>query len=277
MIAGMNTETNHETLTLHLDGVKSDGGDVRLAVFAEKLSTLRVALQETDKFLYGIDTPTIDFLVTNLSHKSPAAVSIAAQPNGIIAEHQGRVFSHFSELLAKITSGAYVVASANHQLLTSLKDLISGYGKKYQQMWLSFKGETVAAVSDETLENLKQLLAKRYTSIGSIKGTIKKYNSQADKKTFHLSLFIGGQVKCFFEEDLLAKASAAVEKNVTIHGLLKYQEGDFFPYEVSVRDIEIMEPDASYQTLSGLIGTAKGITGGQSSEEFIKNIRNDWH
>ncbi len=258
-----------------MDGLPSDAGDVRLGVLSDKMDSLRRSLQATDKYLYGLDKNTVDFLVSNLTHSSPTAISLRTQPIKNFEEHQQEIFLHFSQVVASITQGVYR-ATANHYLLECLKELIGGMGKNYSNMWLSFRGEVVANVTSETVVNLEKLLAKNYTSIGSIKGAIKKYNGQSEQKSFHIYPAIGARVKCIFEDSLLEKASGAVEQNVIVHGILKYQEGDFSPYEVFVDSIEVLPPNKPLGDLSSF-QSSEDATDGKSSVEFIKNLRNGWH
>lgn len=275
----MNTQAgSQEKLTLHLEGLPEDGGDVRLNIFADKLSALKTALHATDKFLHGFAEESVDFLVADLTHNSPAAISITAQTHGLHPTFPQEIFEYFSGLMGKLSQKTGVTTLVpNLRLLTSIKALVSGYGKKYSGMWFSGNAETLAIVNAETLTNIEQQLIKRHHSIGSVRGVIQRYNSEAKEKSFHLTTPLGQSIKCKFDESQREQASSAVEKNVIIHGFLTYWDGDYFPCEVNVRRIEIIEPDDSLQTLTGLIGSAKAITEGQLSNEFIKNIRNGWH
>lgn len=268
---------NQEALTIHIDGAPSDGGDVRLSVFVSKLDDFRSALQEVDKYLYGLNKNTVEFLVSDLSHSSPAAVSVHMQPNGNVLAHQDQIFSYFSSLIADITSGKYRAATASYYLLTKLNELASGVGDKFTRMWLSYKNEVSAVISIETQENLKILLAKQYIAVGSIKGRMEIYHGHGKEKFFYIYPLIGNRIKCVFNDDHREQASKAVDQNVTVSGRLKYLEGDFFPTEVSVENIEIHDSDSELQTLSGLIGSVEKGDPNSTSIEKIKRIRDGWH
>lgn len=269
-------QDTQETLTLHMDGLPSDGGDMRLAVFSEKLNALRMALQKTDEFLGGGDS-ALDFLVSDLKHESPSQVGVRAQSIDANIERQQQVFQYFSSLIAEVSSDAYKTAAAGHSVLLALKDLIGGYGQKYHGMWLSYRGQVVSRVSIETIEHINDLLEKKYTSLGSVKGRVEKYNSHGEAKNFHIFPAIGGRVKCIFNDDQKEITGEFVNKNAIVHGILKYREGDFFPYEVIVQSMEKIESDDKLQTLTGLYGIAPGATGNLDAVEFIKNNRNGWH
>lgn len=275
----MGTErTIKDALTIHIDGAPSDGGDVRLSIFVNKLDEFRAALQEADKYLYGINKNTVDFLVSNLTHNSPAAVSIQMQPNGDPLVHQDQIFTYLSELIAEITSGKYRAASASYYLLTKLNELTSGVGDKFSKMWLSYKNEVAAVISIETQVNLRALLAKQYTSIGTIKGKMEIYHGHGKEKFFYVYPLVGERVKCVFGDSHTEIASRAVEQTVTVVGSLKYLEGEFFPSEVCVQSIEINPPNEELDTLSGLLGVVnKAGDNTELSVDVIKRIRDGWH
>lgn len=275
----MKTEhTKSEALTIHIDGALSDGGDVRLSIFVNKLDEFRAALQEADKYLYGLNKNTVEFLVSNLTHNSPAAVSIQMQPNGDPLAHQDQIFTYLSELIADITSGKYRTASASYYLLTKLNELTNGIGDKFSKMWLSYRNEVAAVISIETQVNLRALLAKQYNSIGTIKGKMEIYHGHGKEKFFYVYPLIGERVKCIFSDSHTEVAAKAVEKNVTVVGTLKYLEGEFFPSEVFVQTIEINPPDEDLSSMSSLLGIVR--ENGDNTEisvDIIKSIRDGWH
>jgi len=267
----------NDELTLHIDGMASNGGDVDLSVFVNKLDSLRLALQETDKHLLGMNKNSVDFLVKNLSHNSPSAITIGIQPSYYISEHQNNIFTYFSNLLADVTSGKYKSASANYQMLKRFKELASGLGDKFSSMWFTKNQETVAVINIETVLVLNDLLSKQYRAYGSIKGIVKKYNSASKDKFFYIFPILGDEVKCFFDDNLIETASKIMEGNVTVKGMMTYLEGEFFPSEIKVDAIEQSEDGESLTKLTSLFGVEKKVTGDSTSVDFIKESRRGWH
>ena len=155
------TKKINDGLTLHIDGIASNGGDVDLSVFVNKLDSLRLALQESDKHLLGMNKSSVDFFVTDLNHSSPSAITIGIKPSDNILEYQSDVFNYFSNLVANITSGTYRPASANYKTLDKLTELATGIGDKFSSMWFTRNNETVAVVNFETLSALNDLLSKK--------------------------------------------------------------------------------------------------------------------
>lgn len=271
------TQNINNELTLHIDGTPSNGGDIDLSVFVNKLDNLRMALQETDKYLLGMNKNSVDFFVTDLSHDSPCAITLGSKPTNNLFEHQSSIFSSFTKLIADITSGNYVPASANYQTLKKLSELASGLGDKFSSMWFSSNEKTVAVINTETLSILNSLLSKQYRAYGSVKGRIMGYNSASKEKYFYIYPIVGGRVKCIFDESIRENASKMVENNVTVSGTVSYLEGEFFPSEIKVHLIEKHDPDIELASLTSLVGIEKDITENKPSEIFIKEVRNGWN
>lgn len=266
----------NDELTLHIDGTLSNGGDVDLSVFVNKLDSLRLALQETDKHLYGMNKSSVDFFVTDLNHNSPCAVTLGIKPSDNIFEHHSNIFSRFTSLIADVTSKKYKPATASYQTLKKLTELANGIGDKYSSMWFTRNQETVAVINIETLAELNDLLSKQYTSFGSVKGKVKQYSSASKDKFFYIYPMLGGRTKCIFDEALIDQASKVVESNVTVHGTISYLEGEFFPSEIKVHSIETHESDDSLTKLSNLSGIQENLTGDLTSVDFVKEVRNGW-
>lgn len=272
-----NVQKINDELTLHIDGIASNGGDVDLSVFANKLDSLRLALQETDKHLLGMNKSSVDFFVTDLNHSSPSAITIGMKPSDNIFEHQSNIFDYFSNLVADITSGKYRPASANYQTLKKLSELASGIGDKFSSMWFTRHQETVAVVNFETLSALNDLLSKQYKSYGSVKGKVKLYSSASKDKCFYIFPLLGGRVKCIFDDDLIDTASKIVESCVTVNGTISYLEGEFFPSEIKVHTIELHDIDSNLTSLSSLLGAEENATGDLTSVDFVKEARDGWN
>lgn len=266
----------NDELTLHIDGITSNGGDIDLSVFVMKLDNLRIALNESDKFLFGINKNSVDFFVTDLKRSSPSAITFGFKPVSIISDHQSNIFSYISNLIADITSGGYKPATANYKTLKSLTDLAGGIGDKFSSMWFSRNEKTVAVINTETLTTLNGLLSKQYHSFGAVKGKVKGYNSASKEKYFYVYPLIGSRVKCIFDDNFVSEASKIIEGNVTVNGLVSYLEGEFFPSEVKVSSIEEHANDDDLISLSSLIGIENNITNNATSVEFVKEVRDGW-
>jgi len=111
---------------------------------------------------------------------------------------------------------------------------------------------------------------------GEIMGCLEHVNIHGQENVFYIYPVIGpASVRCVFPVELLTDVSKAVSKKgtrVIVSGSLKYEKQKTYPYEVVVKKIRIIKED-DLPKLRDLVGLATDITGGLSSEEFIRKIR----
>lgn len=266
--------SNQPTLTLHMEGLAEDSGDLKLGVFIDKLKLLKSALREADRILHGADVQSIDLLVADLTHNSPAAVTLRAAPV-VPAKSVNEVFQYFARTVGDLSSRGRGLGNTSVYLLEKILELCNGYGDNFSRMWLSDGTNTLAGFDSITRESVVAALGRTIYSIGSVKGSVERYNGHGDRKYFYVYPLLGGRVKCLFDDELRRDAAAAVEHTVVVHGRLFYHEGQFFPYQIQVDNIEVTG-EASAK-LASLIGSVPDATGDQSSVDFIKDNRNEWH
>lgn len=84
------------------------------------------------------------------------------------------------------------------------------------------------------------------------------------------------KVTCNFPHELRDLALEAVNHYVLVEGMFKYRHGSAYPYSVSVSHLEIYSETGTSQ-LSDLCGIAPNATGGLTSEDFVRQMRDsDW-
>jgi hypothetical protein len=72
------------------------------------------------------------------------------------------------------------------------------------------------------------------------------------------------------------KAIASVNKMVRVTGARHFKENASFPYAIDVSDFEPLMPDSQLAKLSQLRGVAPNATGNMKSEDFVRQLRDDW-
>jgi len=263
---------------MHIDGVTDFGGDVKLAHFIEKLSALRAGLIEADHIISGASQATVDYLVSDLSHSSPAAVTLKPFPIADNGADPVGIINFFVQCIDEIRRLKIRPNRVTENLLASIKKLVSGAEGTYERAWLKTSEGRSAALDRETSTAIDALLVNlTRKSLGSIKGVVKKYFGVGERPYFKIFPAIGNvEIKCLFPPNLIDKASSAVEHTATVEGELHYTEGEFWPFEVKVRDIRVHKKDSELPTLMSLFGAVPNATGEMSAVEFIRFNRNGW-
>lgn len=263
-------------LRLHIEGVDELGGDVRLGSFIEKLSALKGALAETANRGDDGRDRKIDFLVSNLSHNSPAMVEITAVSSDN-SRSPAEVVSNFLDFIRGAKTRTIPVDAGNAKLVDSLRKLVAGAGERFDRLWIDGPDIAPIVLDQAVAQALDDALPDVRREIGSVKGTVKRYSGVGKRPYFKIVPLVGDtEIKCHFPQELLELAAASVEHNATIEGELKSYEGDLWPHEVAVRSIFIHPADEQLPSLTELSGIAPNATGELSAADFVRGLRSEW-
>ena len=262
-------------MRLHIEGVDELGNDVRLGHFLEKLAALKAALAETGRLAAPRDAK-VDFLVSNLTHSSPAMIELSAID---LEETQAAslVVDKFLTYVRQAVDRTLEADSRHARLVKELRTLAAGRGERFKRLWLDGPAIAPIVFDDAVAKALDDALPDVVRQLGSVKGTIKRYSGVGKKPYFKLVPPTGEvEIRCVFPVEMMERAASAVEHNATVDGELKSYEGDFWPHEITVRSIEIHPADEELPTLTSLAGSAPGATGEQSTMDFVRGLRGEW-
>ena len=259
-----------------MEGLDALGGDVRLGSFIEKLAALKAALAETAHLLAAKAGGSVDFLVSDLSHNSPAMVEVTAIASSPTAK-PAVVVNEFLSFVAGVRDREVEALSSQAKLVGHLRKLAAGTGERIERLWIDGPGVSPIVFDAAVAKALDDALPDVRREIGSVKGVVKRYSGVGKQPYFKIVPPVGGfEIKCVFPADLLEKAAASVEHNATVEGELKSYEDDLWPHEIKVRAIEIHPIDDALPRLSELANVAPSATGEQSVAEFVRGLRNEW-
>lgn len=109
---------------------------------------------------------------------------------------------------------------------------------------------------------------------GSFSGFVDAVNVHSDA-IFYLYPPTGPtRIPCSFERHtLLDGVRQALERNTRVEGQLEFAEGSPFPIKLYAEKLEVSPTLDQLPTLRELWGTAKGLTGGNGSVEFVRALR----
>jgi hypothetical protein len=146
----------------------------------------------------------------------------------------------------------------------------TGLHLTYQNEHLEVTGELATAV--------KELLGEDEIMEESMTGMLEMLNLHGRRKMFRIYPMVGPtKVDCYFPHRLEEKSIMGINRYVNVEGKFKYKRRFPYPYEVRVTGLEIYPNQNTLPSLQELCGIAPNATGGLSSEEFVKRIRdNDW-
>jgi len=261
-----------DLITLSMEGRIEDDKHVLLPAFVDKLDSLKKMLNQYDAALSGKQTS--NFRVVNLSHSSPATIVLQAVPQeeGMIVSE---TVSGLIDTVKKITSGE-VPDNIDYSLLSKFKDFGKGLGTSISYLSLA-AGENVAYIGKEFNDQIDIALSEEEVCHGSVEGLLEAINIHDEKNTFNIYPLVGAsRVLCHFPSHLHDDAINAVDRKISVTGLLTYRRGEAFPSSVEVSSIEIYPVEDDLPAFDDLFGIAPNATGHLSSEDFIRDLRNNW-
>jgi hypothetical protein len=267
------------TITVRLVGAESDNRDVRFSEFITQLDAIKTALKETETFITGAERHVLDYKIVNLTHQSPSELELEPiLPPGFNPLYADRILKGFTTELRRIRQQSKLIGRPDMGRLSAYREIGPKKKSHLAEVDIGLRHVTVqreARIDKQFKENLKHILGPDERMYGSISGRLEYVNMHSVRK-FRLYPTIGPKrVNATFSEDIREQVRAGVDRYVTVFGELKYKTWDQFPYEVNAKKIDVHEADKDLPTLYDLKGIAPNLTGGLSSVEWVRNMRDE--
>lgn len=85
-------------------------------------------------------------------------------------------------------------------------------------------------------------------------------------------------VKCYFKDDIVSDLIGALDRFIAVRGDCFYREDakQGMPYKIMVNSIEVLPKSEDLPDWDDIAGIAPDLTGGLSSEEYVRRQRDEW-
>lgn len=263
-----------DRITLIIEGLPEDDGQVRLGVFMSQLQNLSATITKIDREANDGKAATY-FRIAELSYKSPVRVVLEPQalPNHAYAGHA--IIESLIRVTTALENGSDL-SGLDADLLEDIRNLGRPVGKSVKNTTLLFNDHRFD-LTPKVAVKVEEALAVDDECEGAIEGMLEQINLHLGANVFHIYPEIGPRkVTCKFPSKLLDDAVFAVGKRVEIFGTLHYRNGASFPHEISVSQIEALPPESELPDWDDLRGRAPDATGKLSSEAFVRELRDGW-
>lgn len=272
---GMMQGERRGRLTVTMVGERTDDDALRFADFIQQLDSVRKALKETCRIRLPDAAKEVEFRVTELSRSSPTTVVLEmdGQPG---ADDMGEAaFAAFVDDGAQIERGERP-RGYDGKALSAFQEMGSRLGKRVPRMDISANGRTVP-FSARLHHSVGALLGPKQYAYGSITGKLEHINIHRRQNIFTVYPIAGKTdgVRCHFGKALLEDAAGAVNRYVEVVGKLTYNTIDPHPEEISCTSIHVYPEVDVPPRLADLQGIAPDATGKLSSEEFVRELRDE--
>ena len=266
---------NRQKITLRLEGPDKNDNHLELSVFAEKvrhfLDFLRSSMKDSD-------ADGVVFHVVHLSHSSPVTIECEPIGKGLLPSNAVDAIGNNLKLVEAentrnlsnpVLSAMELLASLNPENVTRAE--INAIGGDDGDI-------RVYKLDDRFREKLGNARRLEEMVISTIDGKLEQINIHNNANTFRIypSLPIASSVSCKFPQELLEHVQSALGSFVSVSGECFYRPDAPFPYKIKVQEMRILPPSSELPSLSELRGIAPEATGGKSSEQFVRELRDSW-
>jgi len=251
-----------------------DDGRVRFGPFMNQLQHLSGTITKLDREASNGKVATV-YRIAELSYESPARVvlepqALPKQPyvGHAIVESLGRV--------ASALENGSDLSGLDADLLEDIRALAKPVGKSVGNVTLLFNDHRFD-LTPQVATKVDEALAVDEKCEGALEGMLEQINLHHGANVFYIYPDVGPRkLTCHFPSKLYDDAISAVGRRVEVYGTLHYRSGATFPHQVAVNAIEPFPPESELPDWDDLWGRAPDITGGLSSEVFIRELRDGW-
>jgi hypothetical protein len=266
--------TDDDKITLIIEGLPEDDGQVRLGAFMSQLQNLNATITKLDREASD-GKVAVQYRIAELSYKSP--VRVVLEPHALPRRPDtGMAIVQSLARVAQAFERDADLSGLDADLLEDIRGLARPVGKSVANVTLLF--------NDHRFDLTERVAAKADTALavdeeceGAIEGMLEQINLHHGANVFYIYPEIGPRkLTCHFPSKLYDDAVSAVGRRVEVSGTLHYRSGATFPHQVAVTSIEAFPPEGELPDWDDLRGRAPDATGELSSEAFVRELRNGW-
>jgi len=259
-------------LRLHVEG---EPGAVPFDVFVRVLNRSRLILDELDVAISASHQRCLDWRIVDLGIASADAVIEARAPKGA-PELPVLVASGFIDGLNAVDqpNGGVYPAYFSEQALKRVKGIARDFSSDAASGFCAedLDRKLVGRLTPRAAPNVSQLLAPRYSAIGSVIGTLEVISIHR-RATYHIyEARTKRAVRCDFDSAELDAVKDALGRRVVVEGTVKRNaNGDAISIQQPA--LQILPSADELPTTSMIAGLVPDFTGDLTAGEYVKTLR----
>lgn len=260
-------------ITLEI-GNDTEGKNVRLADFVTELTRFTEVAGHAEEVISGRSTRTIYYRVINLTHSSPASVTLEACVKDPRFDIREGTLKEISNTMTKLKKGEEIKGSDRFDLVDSMRNFSDPVGTKISHLRVIFGGKNEINIDNEFKARAALYVAPEESCESTARGMLDIINIHGHDRVFWLYPEIGpNKIQCIFPDKLFDKARMALGMRVEVTGMFKYKVNAPYAHLAEVEDLIVLPLDDELPTFKDLFGIDPDMTNGLSSEDYIRKIR----
>ncbi len=242
-------------------------GDLTLEGLVRELNSVSRALEAVDHALH--QKKASEFYVVDARHNSPLCLAIEGTARDLHSDTTATMAEtvHLIECLKRQTWPSRY----SSELKQIVKKVFRGLGKHVERIDITWQGKS----QNLTFKDLEPRTRGTYSYNSSVTGRVEYLDLHNQANSFKIYPIAGAEsLLCKFKLDQKEVVLAAIDRIVTVTGRFKHKLGAMHPHQITVESLEI--PTPSEFKLDKLRGCAPDLTGDLSSEEYVRQLREEW-
>ena len=264
------------SVTFVLRSFDGEDRNLRFADFVGQCDAFRKALICTESIVTQ-RTASFDWKVVEMTYSSPATITVESElpkEQSNFPDQRPRVVQRFLDNWHTLTEEKRVPEDLDRQTLDAYKT-VSGYVRQGRlRATIKNSGQLSIEVSGDVEQLIEKTLEQETTALGSVKGTLEYLNIHAQSRDIRIYPKLGpNRIEGRIPVKMISLAGEAIGREVRAKGKLTYRARENFPACIQVQELEILPRDEDLPSIMEIKGIAPNLTGGKSSEEFIRGLR----
>jgi hypothetical protein len=258
-----------------IEALDDKSGDVDLDVCAQTFSNIQKVLRRIAK--NNAIFKNIRFNLTKISKNSPISASI-----NITSNDPGEAivtYDNFNQDLKAIAAGddKNVISLDFNNLETYKKIALSSIKKNDRYETTIIANDNEIKFDSIVIDNINRFLDAQETCYVSYEGELEQINLHNEANYFYIYPHTGiDKIKCYFPVELYNDAIDSIGRKICVTGKATYNKKSLFPSFIKVEEIDLYPVESDLPDWEDLKGIAPNATGDLLSEEFIRDLRNEW-
>lgn len=262
-------------VTLILEGDPSERGDVRLETFIGELAKFADIARKAEEFVSGGNTQSsMYYRIINLQRSSPATVTLEACTKKPDLDLREIVHAEISDTMKRLGSGEEIRGRERFYLVDSIKHFVDPVGSKRLSLLNISIDNNVVYLDEKFKARVDIYVAPEEFSRSYFTGMLDAINIHGASRIFYMYPLVGpNRIQCIFPDSLLDKAKKSLGARVKVTGQFIYKLNSPYPHSAEVEEIDPFPPEHELPSFGDLLGIEHDLTGGLSSEDYVRAIR----
>ena len=254
--------------------VQGELGNITLAGFLDQINDHLRLLQDYDLAISRGQSASLEWLITDVSTGS---LVVETEPRSLlVGKNFGpEVAKVYVDGWARIEHEGMSPPYLTEQGMEAARRIVRRIGKEGIEGIVVSGPEQSVTISPEASARLDQLIPVKYRSLGSAEGTLETISIHGSPRFTIYHSRTKKAIRCDIpttESKLLGRAKEALGRRVYASGRLERNaRGE--PIRIKVEHLRILRERDELPTIAELGGKYPDFTGGLTSEEYVRRMR----